>query len=239
LIRNENNPLRDVLAAYSYYIEGLGELGQGNRPNTAAAFKKIAAVKHKNKTWQLMIAEKIESLGFSDISKDLLLEIQKEFPDDSGFWVLLAKSAFDAKDPEVLVSALSSAYKLRPKDPMIMNNYAAALLSTRQRPEEALQLTSRMLEQFPNLTGCRLNQCLALAQNKQFTQAETLLGQMETAKLDAPELSAYQLAKLELYLGQQRYPEAQEASKHIDAQYLLPTEKQWLEKARQQIEKKS
>jgi hypothetical protein len=43
-------------------------------------------------------------------------------------WLLLGKTAYETKDPN-LVTAMSSAYKLRPDDYVVMNNYAAALLS--------------------------------------------------------------------------------------------------------------
>ena len=236
LLRSENHPLRDSFAGYSYYLEGLAQLGEEQRERASSAFKKIPGAKVKNPVWELMIGEKLASLGFAAESRDVLMTVEKENANNPGFWLLLSRTAFDAKDPEVLVSALASAYKLRPDDPMIMNNYAAALISTRQRPEESLRLTSSLVEKFPDAAPPRLNHALALLQNQRLTEAESVLGSMDSTKLAPPDLSSYHLAVFELKVAQQRLEEAKQASDKIDAQFLLPTEKQWLEKTRRQLE---
>jgi predicted Zn-dependent protease len=232
LIRHENNPLRDALAGYSYYLEGLAELGRGRLLSATNAFMKIASAPSRNRIWELIIAEKVASLGFAEPAKELLLKIEKDLPDQTEFWLLLAKTAFDLQDPDLLVSALASAHKLRPGNPMIMNNYAAALLATRQRPAEALRLTTTLLERAPDVAAARINHTLALLQNHRLHDAETLVRTVVTANLNPEELTSYHFAWFELHLGLKQHDQARQASERIRPQYLLPTEKQWLEKAR-------
>jgi predicted Zn-dependent protease len=235
LVRHEDNPLRDALASYSYYIEGLGELGQGRRPVAVEIFKRIPATKVKNSVWDLIIAEKLERLGFPEIAKDTLMGVQQDAAGNLGFWVLLAKTAFDIQDPDLLVSAMASAYKLQPDDPMIVNNYAAALISTRQHPDEALKLTARAVDQFPHDPGRLINHALALLQNQQLADAESMLGKIDSTKLTGADLTSYHYAWFELHFTLRRYDQAREASSRIQPQYLLPTEKKWLESARQKM----
>ena len=128
----------------------------------------------------------MEHLGFADIAKDTLLSVQKDLPDNPGFWFLLAKTAFESQDPDLLVSAMASAYKLRPDDPMIINNYAAAWPSTRQRPDEALTLTARLLEQLPDNPGRLINHSLALLQNRRLAEAESILRRIEARPPNSP-----------------------------------------------------
>jgi len=236
LIRREDNPVRDILGSYSYYLEGLAELRKDRLPAATNAFKHIPGTRTKDKTIELMIAEKVEALGFPDVSKAILLNLQKEIVDNNDrFWVLLAQTAFESKDPDVLVSALASAYKLSPDNLPIVNNYAAALLATRQRPDEALRLTSRVLAKVPNVPGPRINQAQALLQNQKPAEAEPILREIDPAKLGDEERSAYSLACFELYLAQHKYDDARKALAGVQPRHLLPTEVKWMSEAQKQL----
>ena len=232
LVRDEDNPLRDPLAAFSYYIGGVAEVGQGRRSSAESAFKRIADAPVKDALWQLAFAEKIEGWGFAEAAQEILLRIKKTAPDDSRYWVLLAKTAFEQKDAELLVSALTGAYRLRPNDPMIVNNYAAGLIATRQRPLESLRLTARVLEKNPGEPGALLNHALSLLQNRRLEEAEKILAGLDPTRLTGANFTSYQFARFELCFDQRRYDEARRAFGLIDAKHLLPTEKQWLERAR-------
>jgi predicted Zn-dependent protease len=236
LIRHENNPLRDALAGFSYYLEGLGELGRNRRAMAAASFTKLSGTKIPNPVWALAIAEKLEHLGFPDLSKNLLLDLEKTVPNNSAYWVLLAKAAFDLKDSELLVSALAGAYKLRPEDLMIINNYAAALLLTREHSAEALRLTAIGIQKEPSNPSLRINHAVALLQNNREAEAEALLGNLDPAGLSADYLAAFHLARFEVCLHQKRFEEAARESEQIDLQHLLPPEKSWLQQALRQLE---
>jgi predicted Zn-dependent protease len=235
LIRNESNPVRDILGGYSYYLEGLAELRKNRLPTATNAFNHIPASRAKDKTIELMLAEKLEAIGFPDVSKAILLNLQKEVVDNEQFWVFLAKTAFESRDPDVLVSAMASAYKLRTNDLGIVNNYAAALLATRQRPDEALRLTSRVLEKFPDAAGPRINQAEALLQNQKPDDAEPILRSIEADKLSDEERSQYYLVCFELYLDQHRFDDARKALGGVQPRHLLPTEVKWMSEAKKQL----
>jgi len=234
-LRHEAHPLRDRLAGYSHYLQGVAEAHRGRSDEARAAFKKLVHATIRNKLWELSAAEMMERLGFSDIAQELLLDIQKEVPATPEYWILLAKTAYETKDANLLVTAMSSAYKLRPNDYMVMNNYAAALLSTRERPEQALQLTARVLQRTPNLAAMKINHCLALLQNEKLSEAEAVLKTLNPDELREQDLTYFHFAAFELNLNQRQYEGARKHGEKIALQYLLPTERQWLDKARQEI----
>jgi predicted Zn-dependent protease len=235
-LRHEAHPLRDRLNGFSYYLQGIAEAHRNRRENAREAFQKLRQAKIRNKLWELSAAETIERLGFSDIARELLLDIQKDVPNTPDYWLLLAKTAYEAKDPNLLVTAMSSAYKLRPDDYLVMNNYAAALLSTREQPEQALQLTSRVLQRTPDLPASRINHGLALLQNQKFSEAEALLKTLDPNELRDQDLTYFHFAVFELNFNGRHYELARQHSEKIELQYLLPTERQWLDKTRQNME---
>jgi hypothetical protein len=234
-LRNEGNPLRDTLNSYSHFLQGMAEAHRGHRQTASESFRQLLQAKIRNKIWELSAAETIDRLGFSDIARELLLDVQKEVPNTPEYWMLLGKTAYETKDPNLLVSSMASAYKLRPDDFTVINNFAAALLSTRQRPEQALQLTSRVLEKAPLIAAAKINHCLALLQNEKFTEAGTVLSTMNAPGLTGQELTYYHLAALEIDLRGNRVESARQHLDQIDLQYLFTTERQWLEKQRETI----
>ena len=182
-LRHEAHPLRDLLQGYSYYLQGVAEVWRGHHHSAREAFQKLYQAKIRNRIWELSAAETIESLGFSDIAQELLLNIQKDVPKTPEYWMLLARTACETKEPNVLVSALAAAYKLRPDDELVINNYAAALLSTHQRPTEALRLTRKVIKRSPDLPSSKINYCLALLQNAEIPGAETVLKSINPSQL--------------------------------------------------------
>jgi tetratricopeptide (TPR) repeat protein len=234
-IRHELNPLRDHLEGYSYFLQGRAEDGRGRREQARQAFQRIYQVKLRNHFWELAAAEQVERLGYPETAQAILLDIQSEVEDQPEYWVMLAKTAYEQRDAELLVSALASAYKLRPNDFVIVNNYAAALLSTRQRPEEALALTERVLLQNPNLISSRVNHALALLQTGRVEQARELIGTLHEGLLEGSNLTGYHMASFEMRLQEGNVEQALRHLEKVDGQYLLPPEKYWIEKTRHEI----
>ena len=99
-----------------------------------------------------------------------------------------------------------------------------------------MQLTSRVLQQAPNLAATRINHSLALLQNQKFAEAEALLKTLNPDELREQDLTYFHFAVFELNLNRRHYEIARPHSEKIELQYLLPTERQWLDTARQEME---
>lgn len=235
LMRHEDNPLRDSLAALSFYAEGLGELGKGRRLDAEIAFKRIASAPVKNVLWELVFAEKVDALGFQGAAREILLNLRRALPDDGCFWTLLARTAFEFRKPDLLVSAMTSAYWLHPEDPQVVNDYAAALLATRQRPDEALRLTSQLLEANHADPETQINHALALLQNDRPEDAAAVLQRLSPAQLTDGNLAEYYFATLQLHLAEGRYSDALQAMERVEVKVLLPVEIQQLKLARARL----
>jgi predicted Zn-dependent protease len=143
--------------------------------------------------------------------------------------------AYELKDADLLLSAATKAYRLRPQDSGLANNFAAALLVNRVQPEEAIKMTMQLMAKAPESAAARINHSMALVQNKRFSEAISNLEDIRLDRLTAGESTAYNLARLESYLGLQQADQARKVIDRIDPKYLFPNQVQWLEKVRQQI----
>ncbi len=134
-----------------------------------------------------------------------------------------------------MLRAARRAFQLRPGDPALVNNYAAALLIHRQTPAEILRLTLRARCQNPNSTPALINHSAALLLNERVDEAQALLGSIDTKKLTRTQRSLYHLDLFEVYLKLQRYEDARTVSDWIETQDLYPPQRRWFEHARQQL----
>lgn len=235
LMRHEDNPLRDQLAAFSYYAEGLGELGKGRRHAAETAFKRVASAPTRNLLWEFIFAERVDTLGFRAAAREILLNLKRMVPDDKRFWALLSNTAFELRQPDLVVAAMTSAYWLRSDDPLMIRNYAAALLAAGQRQDEALRLTSQLMELSPADPGNQIHHALALLQNNRTGDAAAVLQRIIPDQLDDGDQSGYYFATLKLRLAQGRYQEAFRALAYVQVKDLLPAEIQQLELARARL----
>ncbi len=235
LMRHEDNPLREQLAAFSYYAEGLGELGKGHRSVAETAFKRIASVPTRNVLWELIFAERVDTLGFRSAAREILLNLKQMLPGEKRFWTLLSRKAFEIRQPHLVVAAMTAAYWLRSEDPLVIKNYATALLAAGQRPDEALRLSSLLMQTLPAEPGHPICHALALLQNERPAEAAAVLERLAPDQLADDVRSEYYFAMLKLRVAQGRYAEARQALAPIQLRDLLPAEVQQLELARAKL----
>jgi len=234
-LRDGSNPLQTVLQGYSYYLEGLAALKEGQTAEAEERFRRIAQYPSPNKVLALGTADNLAKLGFPELARNLLVECKRDIPDDADYWYLLAKAAVESKDPELAVSALASAFKLRPDDLEVMNNYAAVLLSTRQRPEEAISLTWQALQRAPDFLSAKLNHCLALIYNRRVPEAQALLNTIAPAQLAGADRATWYFAYFQVCCERRQDDMALQMSEQIERQHLFPAERQHLDELRQQV----
>jgi predicted Zn-dependent protease len=135
----------------------------------------------------------------------------------------------------LLLSSATAAYRLRPQDSALANNYAAALLVNRVQSEEAIKVTMQLMAKAPESLAARLNHSLALAHNQRAAEALSLLSDIRIDRLTDGESTVYHMARLESYLGLQQKDQARKVIDRIDPKYLFPSQIQWLEKVRKEI----
>ncbi len=226
---------RDLLAGFSYFLEGRAELALGRELNAKAAFKKAVERDFPFPVLAHRVAGQLLLVGYPELARQVLARVEEPLKEDPNYWLLVFTAADGVKDVDLLLRAAARAYELQPRDPRAMNNYAAALIINRKEPEKAIQLTVQLYAQDPNSLYAVVNHSAALLLNDRAKEAEALLSRVSTNHLTASQLALYHLDLFETCVRLRQYDRAWAVSDRIEAERLYPTQRAWLEKARQQL----
>jgi predicted Zn-dependent protease len=225
----------DVLAAYSYYLEGRAELALHRTPLALNAFRKILLHSFGNPNLALFVAKNLRSLGYGEIAKDLLAKLDREFGTNIDYWKQVFEVAIELKDQDLFYTAARTLYRLSPDDWIVRNNYASALITLRRDPTEEIKLTMQLMAQRPHAAATKINHGLALLQMQRAAEAQAVLDSLDLKQLSPVESSALHQARFELYFSRRDFKQALESNAQIDRQLLFPCERQWLDDALAQI----
>ena len=227
-IRNELG-LQGSLDAYSQYLEAVAEVNL-ERPEAArSAADRLVRATLPSAELTRYIAQQMRGIGFPDVSLTLLRTLEADFKSDPTYWFDRTAAAFLSNNTEELLPSAEKAYALNPWDSSIVNNYAAALVLARRRPDEAVQLTLRVLIARPGDVDCELNHALALLQSDRSNDAARLLRGMNTLNLGLTEMAVYQLAWFEYHFRMKDWHNARVTYARIDPRRLLSAQAAWLE----------
>lgn len=234
-IRDESNPSRSELLSLSYYFEGLSELKRHRDSTAVEAFEKAAQAPCDNESILLRIAAGMSEVGQPGPAQQLLLKNQRMSEKNPEYWNILGKVSFELRDLPTLAYAAAKTHSLKPDDPAAIQNHAAALLSMRSMPQQAIALTLESYRREPNNTGVILNHAAALTQNRRFAEARRLLMSLDKARLSESEKATLNLVLFELCLEEGNHGEALKAASSINRSALFPPETQWLDNTLRRI----
>lgn len=225
----QTSALREQLLDYSFFLEGRACLAQGKIGLAETAFEKASQYDFINPALGYTAAAELTRLGYYEHAKKILNGIEKSGRNSVQYWMLAARTAFELKQHEGLLTAAARAYELGPKDPMVRNYYAASLLITREKPAEAVRLTFELMNETPQVVGFRLNHALALLHNNRPNDVQTILDSLRPLDFNSEERNTYHQVMFELNLQQKRWAEARSSLRQIDRQRLFPVQVTWLE----------
>lgn len=228
----QRDRLAVYLGGYSYYLEGLAEFQQGRTALADRAFQELAAKPIPDPVLAYSSATQLRKLGRPELAAKIFGQLESSYSNHLEFWLQLQSSAFDARDFDLLLAATKRAYEIAPGRLEYMNNYAAALLVSRQRPAEAVDLTFRALNLAPRAFETRLNHALALLQLGRLADAEPLLKELSTEPLDSEHDNLVHLGWFEFYLASADTEKARLHAARVDPRRLLPPQSQWFESKR-------
>jgi predicted Zn-dependent protease len=223
------------LAGQSYFLEGCAEMGRHHRAQAEAAFKKVTDYDLPTPGAVLAMAKSMVGLGFSDSAQRLLVRKQELFRKEPGYWQLLYSAAIGCKDEDTLLLAARELHALASTNWHAKYAYAAALLTLRVQPDEAVKLTRELLDQQPEPAGAKINHCFALIQNNRPQQAQAMLETIDRTEFGVLQSNAFSQLEFELYcsLGDLRH--AREVSYRVDTNLLFRSEARWFEDALRRI----
>ena len=141
----------------------------------------------------------------------------------------LLKCAYQLKHDSYLLDSAKKLYELAPKDPVAINNYAAALMVFHQKPTLAMRLTFELYNRYPTDPAAIINYATALVRNGRPKEAKPLLEEIIVEKLPLSDAAQYYLIGFEMYWMLQDYDRARYCLHHIDQSLLYPAQRKWLE----------
>jgi tetratricopeptide (TPR) repeat protein len=231
--------VRDALEGYSFYLQGRAELGLERTSLAADAFEQTRRLLIPDPNLAIATAYSLSQLGREEVARDLLLAVEKEAAAIPAFWQTLFYVAYRLKDSELLKRSGARLVELRPDDLIAVNNYAAALLVARERPEEAVKLTFQVYTRNPNANASVVNHSLALLLSGRTDEAAEMLRGLAPDRLTPEEATSYYLALFEVHFNRGQYQEAWEISEKIDRQRLFPVQIQWIEGCKKRVPPRS
>ena len=229
-LRLRNTPdLRGQLEGYSQFLAGLAEL-RLQRPEAAdKAFSKAVEGQFGDPLTAFNVATEIIRLGYPSYGKRLLQTLESKFGDKAGFWFRLTGAAYEARDMAVLSTAAQKAWELEPKNLAHVNNYAAVLLITRQKPEQAIQLSMQLLAAEPENNDRKVNHILALLQNQRLDEAEKVLKSLNPVALNLNESAIANYSWFELHIRRGEKELARRRYPTVERSQLLQPQLDWMD----------
>lgn len=220
------------LSAYSYFLDGQAQAASKRTAMAELAFQRLAEYPLTNAPMVMTYALNVLRFGFAEQARALLANHNHEpaLVNNPRYWALAFEAAYALKLPPQMLEAASKTYELMPTNEVFMNLYAATLIALREKPQEAMSLTSRLIERKGPLTsGPIINHCLALLQNQHTADARDLLLAIDPLSLSEEAAQAYCQAWFEVYVNLQQWDMARKYAAKLDRKRMLPPQLKWLE----------
>lgn len=219
--------------ALSHFLEGRALRGLERYEESQAALQQAVARKFVDGPTALIVASDLVKLGMPDLAWAVLEPIENTLAAHPAYWQLRYEIAQALRrDASHLMHAATQARSLAPNDSTTATKYLAALLINRERPDEATELSLRLLGAFPASPSVKVARAAALAQNRRYPEAESLLEEIESRELGETESSLFHLTGLEVAAALGHFEQAQRHLQLIRTNLLFPSQVQWLESAR-------
>lgn len=227
---------RETLEGYSYFLESLADVRMEHLASAQPGFTRLASVGIADAALALSTAESLLGLSEPATAQALLLPHSLTFTNNPAYYRLLLRCADALKKDDYLLEAARRLHELLPNDLPALNNYAAALLSRRSNPAEAVLLTRQVYERLATSPRAAINHASALVQNSRLDEAEQLLHRVIVSRLEADETANLEFVRFEIQWHRGKLEAALASASRIDTSYLFPAQTRWLEQTRQEIQ---
>ena len=225
-----NTPdLRGELDGYSQFLAGLADLRLNRAEPAEAAFAKVPGSPFRDPLLAFNVATELRHLGYPALSARLLQTLEAKFGARAEFWFQLTGAAYEARDMEVLTVAAQKAWELEPDKVAHINNHTAVLLVTRQKPEESIQLTLKLLAAAPGNNDRKVNHILALLQNQRLAEAEDMLKALNPGTLTPNESAIANYGWFELHIRRGEKELARKRYPTVERSQLLQPQLDWMD----------
>ncbi len=227
----QNQMLREDMAGYAWFLEGLSALRTERREAALEAFTRAAEVPTTNPLLSFSVARQLTTLGYPVLATQLLSKVEKAYGDKAMYWFAVVGAAYEARQFDTMREAAGRGYLLNTNEPVFVSNYAAMLLIERTNPAVAAQLTLQALTGRPEDPGMQINHAQALILNGRLDEAEELLGKIKLDEVDSYLITERNFALFDLWAKRRNKEKALAAYRGIEARFLFLPQLRWLDKA--------
>lgn len=234
-IRSEGFASR-IIRAYSYYLEGLAEAGEGRTYNAGRAFDSVIESEAKLSARQaITMAWQVYRTGYPEIASKLLARHRADLERNLNYWEITFASAYKLKRVDLIEEAARRMMNLDASHIVSRNNHTAALLVRRKKPQEAIRYSLELYSQYPNDTGLILNHGLALLQNGRVDEAERMFRRLDINSIPAGLVSSLGMGWFEIHYQRQDKDRAEMALLDVNENHLFSDQIDWLQNAKAEL----
>lgn len=231
----QNQLLREDLAGYAWFLEGLSNLRLERREAALEAFNRAVQFPTTNPLLSFKVARQLPALGYPVLATRLLAAVEKSYGNQAMYWFTVVGAAYEARQFDVMREAAARGYQLNTNEPIFISNYAAMLLMERTNASLAVELTLRALAGRPKDIGMQINHAQALILNNRLEDAEELLGSIKIDDVDSYLITERNMAYFDLYAKRRDKPKALVAFRGIEPRFLFLPQLRWLDQAYLQL----
>lgn len=217
-----------IFGDYSYFLEGLAELGLGNRKGASEFFDKFASKPGSDSRLIMSAASLLNRNGFGFVAAKLLRSTEPTQGDAQAYWREVQAAAYISRDHNLLFSARERLYRKNPKDPVVANNYAAVLLMLREQTAEAVRITLEVRNALPDSFSALVNHAVALCQLGRAAEADQMLKGLDPRDYKADDRNSLIFARVQCHVALGRIDDARNLAQQVDRSFLFPPQISWL-----------
>ncbi len=220
--------LREGYYGWSQYLEGISDHHRSRTVDAADQFAAAATNSFQDPLLAFSSAAQMRRLGYPGPSTTLLKSLQSRFADSTTFWAYLQRSAYEARQGDIILEASEQLHLMQPTNAVAANNFAAALLTKRVRSDEALKITDGLYRRFSRNPAVRINQASALIRNARLEEALPILQSLDGMEMSVSEKTFSRLAWFEYFDARGEAEKARGEARKVEKRFLFQDQQEWL-----------
>lgn len=213
--------LREAYQGWTQYLEGVVDHHRNRMVDATNQFQAAVTNQIQEPLLAFNAAGEMRKLGYPTQATALLRTLQGRFPDSAVFWSYLQRSAFEARQGDVILEASEQLHLLQRTNAVVANNFAAALLTQRTRPTDALRITENLFQRYSRNPAVRINHATALIRNGRLDDAAPVLRGLAGTEMTDSEQTFAAMAWFEYHDARSEPGPALEAAAKVERRFLF------------------
>ena len=230
--------LKVRLGGYASYLEGLAAHHQRERLHAIEYFQAAAGNLPEDKMLVFSMARGMREAGYDRQADDVLAALVGDAGMIGPWMVGEIERGNSGMNDELALGLVDELNRADPSNREGQRAMVAALIRTRQRPEEALRIAMALTANGAAEAKDALILAGALVQNAKLDETKELLARARTGMVNPNDKTLSLIIAIELQLAEGSVEKATESMADLDDRYLTPAQQTWLTKQKHDIRTK-